>query len=267
MSEDFKWTDELVKEFANNLFVDKMADDCEIHDFKRTHAMLQSNKDWEIQSLKHKNSNGINFWNPLRGWKIEEINLGLSQKSNFTSQIVNTISEKDYPIQKRWIIAQSLVIIPFFLLFMLISIPALLSGDYAKGSLNGIIYTFFFPISLIILYLNWKNFHFQIEDKFMVISQGIIKKQQRNLPFSVIQDVVITQKLLDRVVGVKTLVIQNASQTGIKLSAAQLSKQENGIGFSSSKVNIPGLNQADAETLKNIILERVKQNQQENAAL
>jgi hypothetical protein len=50
MEDNFKWTDEFVKEFANNLFVDVIADDKIISEFKKSKQQSVSN-DWEIVSF------------------------------------------------------------------------------------------------------------------------------------------------------------------------------------------------------------------------
>lgn len=62
----FQWTDELVKKFANDLFIDKMADDKAIADFKSSHSASSSGNDWEVlayfiemnATILEKNKNG-----------------------------------------------------------------------------------------------------------------------------------------------------------------------------------------------------------------
>ncbi len=50
------WNDELVKEFANELFIDKMADDYEINKFKKSKQHPQPiQRDWEVVTCKAPN--------------------------------------------------------------------------------------------------------------------------------------------------------------------------------------------------------------------
>lgn len=69
-SVEFQWTDELVKKFANDLFVDKMADDKAVADFKSSYSVSSSGKDWEIQCLV---VDTRNFWLQKNGLYKNEL--------------------------------------------------------------------------------------------------------------------------------------------------------------------------------------------------
>lgn len=171
------------------------------------------------------------------------------------------VSEKNFPITKLWIFKSPIIII-------LLNIVALFFGRYFPYLVLAL------PIILIANPLIRANFHFSTEGKFFLVKQGVFSKKQRNLPYGVIQNVFVRQDLFDRVFGLASLRVENASYAGAgtktswwKYSAgnsAYNDKQES-VGASGNKVNIPGLKKADAETLKNIILKRMKENPVEDS--
>ncbi len=79
------------------------------------------------------------------------------------------------------------------------------------------------------------------------------------MPYGVIQNVFIKQDLFDRIFGLATLRIENASQAGGARDIRIRQGQEN-LGASGNKVNIPGLKKQNAEELKNLILKKIKEN-------
>lgn len=180
----------------------------------------------------------------------------------------NVINEKNYPIEGKWIFKSAWV----YVIVLLFLIPAF-SFELTKGRLSFylVIYLAFVPVHLIIVSLRRANFHYTIDDKFMTLNQGILSKQQRNIPYGVIQNIFVKQDLVDRIFGLASLTIENASQGAGSQRAgqskifgmtvgSQRSQQTDLIGSSGNKVNIPGLSKQNAETLKDIILQKMKAN-------
>lgn len=177
-----------------------------------------------------------------------------------TAEIVN---EKNYPITKLWIFKAPLIII-------VISIVALLFGYYFPYLLIAL------PIYLIANPLIRANFHYSTEDKFFVVRQGVFSKKQRNLPYGVVQNVFVKQDVFDRIFGLASLRIENASQSGGKGNfggsksfrlGGTYQQQGETVGSSGNKVNIPGLKKNSAEALKAILLQRMKENPIEELGL
>ena len=168
------------------------------------------------------------------------------------------ISEKDYPIQGAWVFKSivSLVIALIFFSARWLS----LSGDKTVETylylLIVLIVAISTPIYLINTMLSRTNFHYAVEENFLTLNQGILSKQQRHIPYGVIQNIFAKQDLLDRIFGLASLTIENASQ----VSDAQKRRQSREVGFSGNRVNIPGLKKIDAETLKDLILKKMKEN-------
>lgn len=173
------------------------------------------------------------------------------------------ITENDYPVQFTWIYKTMVPLI--FVVFF--SILLLLFGFINYYLIFLILYS---PIHFIITILRRNNFHYLIDARFMILKQGIISKQERNIPYGVIQNVFVRQDLFDRIFGLSSLAVENAAQgAGAKervtkifgMTVTNTKKQEaEMIGFKGNKASVPGLKREDAETLKSIILDRIKQN-------
>lgn len=183
------------------------------------------------------------------------------------------ITENNYPVEGIWILKSILG----YILAVLIFTPFFLF-DIKDRDFNFylIIYLGLIPFSLIFTMLRRANFHYSIEDKFMTLKQGILNKQQRHIPFGVIQNVFVKQDLFDRLFGLASLTLENASMGagsqaegetkifGMKVSN-QKRQQVEMVGFSGNKVSIPGLKKDNAETLKCIVLQKMKENPVEDS--
>jgi len=169
-----------------------------------------------------------------------------------TETITDKISEKRFPITTLWVFKVPLII-------LLINIVALFFGAY---------YPYLVLAMLIMLIANpliRMNFHYSLEDKFFFVKQGVISKKQRNLPYGVIQDISLKQDLFDRIFKIATLRVENASNSKAKnygtfRFGGVANSNDNSLGVSGSKINIPGLKIQDAEELKKIILQKMKDN-------
>jgi len=190
------------------------------------------------------------------------------------------ITEKNYPIQKSWVIENFIstgiiILLMFIYAWARLSTDPLMKDDESIHILFylGIICWGIIHISILVIRRNF--FHYSLEDKFMVLRQGIISRQERNIPYGVIQNIFVKQGLLDRIFGLASLAIENASSgagassapqmKSFSLSASYSRKQPEAMGFSGNKVSIPGLSKNDAETLKEIVLQKMKENPVEDS--
>jgi membrane protein YdbS with pleckstrin-like domain len=166
------------------------------------------------------------------------------------------VTEKRYPIQKKWIIYSLVSRLISGIFAVLIFIPIyyyLRSIDVAVSVESKIKFFGAFGfvvisslVSTISLPLWVMNFHYALEDENITIRSGIIAKSVRNIRYGVIQDVLINQGLLDRILGLSSLTIENAAQGGLKIT-------------------IPGLLDADAKTMKQLIQKRMQENSSNEA--
>ena len=98
-----------------------------------------------------------------------------------------------------------------------------------------------------------------------------MSKQERHIPYGVIQNIYVKQDLLDRLFGLASLAIENASQGAgsqdgntTKIFGMTFSNQRRQqteiVGFRGNKVSVPGLTKQNAEVLKGIVLQKMKEN-------
>lgn len=216
-----------------------------------------------IKSELAKGTNKEEIVNSLvrAGWQSNDI----LEAFNFISTPVSStivypqsanemVTEQTYPITKLWIFKAPIIITA-------ISAVAFVFGYYFPYFLIAL------PFFLIANPLIRANFHYSTEDKFFVVRQGVFSKKQRNLPYGVIQNVFVKQDLFDRVFGLASLAVENASQGGGKgffkglfSSFNKRGQQSETVGSLGNKVNIPGLRKKDAEALKLVLLQRMKEN-------
>lgn len=176
-----------------------------------------------------------------------------SQTIESTQNNVLAITEKNYPITKLWIFKTPIIII-------LMNIVALFFGYYFPYLVLAL------PIMLIANPLIRMNFHYSLGEKYFNVKQGVISKKQKNLPYAVIQNVFVKQDIFDRIFGLACLKVENASMGGGKAKKRKSFTLTSGgsdsesVGASGNKVNIPGLKKQSAEELKNLILQKIKEN-------
>jgi len=180
------------------------------------------------------------------------------------------VTEKDYSIRNRWIMKLS--ISNLFISFFTASGVALLFKVASQGIEMPLFFyiIIFIPVFLVVfisrivvIVLQKEFFHYEIGDKFLTIKQGIISKQQRQLPYSVIQNLFIRQSLLDRIFNLSLLNIENAQKgalTAVNRPTLDV------IGSIGNTIYIPGLDPNDAETLKNLVLQKMKENPAESTS-
>lgn len=172
------------------------------------------------------------------------------------------LTERDYPIQFVWLY-KSLIGSLFVVLVTF--------GMIKFGRINYFLIAFvaYTPIAFIISLLQRNNFHFALEEKFLLLKQGVLSKQERNVPYGVIQHLFVKQDLFDRMFGLASLTIENATKSVAEIQVQKTQKTSiESIGFSGNAVVIPGLNKEHAEALKLAILAQMKHNPiEENSGL
>ena len=184
------------------------------------------------------------------GWHqndIQEAFMGtqaLTPPSTFSSKL---ITEKDYPVEMRWVIKSIIGMIVAMIILFFVSL------DYF------FIYVILTPFYLTLTILRRRSFHYSMDESFLVVKQGVISKQQRNIPYGVIQNILVKQDVMDRLLGLAALNIENASSGGGTANVRVKDKHEM-VGFKGNLISIPGLAKNNAETLKEIILKKVSDN-------
>ena len=197
------------------------------------------------------------------GWpqlQIDAVFNSLTQPTQ-SQQSVQVFTETDFPITTLWIFKTTLIQIPMTLFFLLLGIVSPKSFFTA-----GIFIIFFHSLSILINLLTRKFFHYRTVPQFLFVQQGILSKKQYHLPYGVIQHAIVKQDLFDRIFGLASLLIENAVQSSQALHLQRgewayksISTTPEIVGSNGNKISIPGLKKADAEALKAVILQKIKE--------
>lgn len=166
------------------------------------------------------------------------------------------ISSRTYPITGIWVV-QQIISTFFFAVFAAIIVFVILIGskngsssiaqEFGLGA--GFLLTTFVAV-LVVTYvlriissLLWRaNYSFNFLPDYIVTKQGIIAKKENHLPYRAVQDVTVSQGIVERMLGIATVRIENAA-------AAQAA----GRNVVSSAVLIPGQPLAQANEISDAI--------------
>lgn len=178
-------------------------------------------------------------------------------RAEIRANLNEDVSSSTYPISNLWFVQSffanfwaSLGIILFVFVF-------LFGGRRNDGKIAEDIYNAFglssiwallvfwlvcFVILLIVSAV-WKmNYHFAFQPEFILQKEGVISRSQRHLPYKAVQDVTLKQGLIERFLGISTVVIENAAQSGSTKK-----------GVSSNSIRIPGQERLKGEKLVEIL--------------
>ena len=162
-------------------------------------------------------------------------------------------AQNSYPINiGKSILSGIFGLVIFYAILFLIGLVFLFIFPIVTGAISiflGFI-SFFIFIGFFFQYLYLKNISYEVNDKNFVLKGGIIGKFEKILPYSKLQHVIVTQSLGQRIFGIASVMIQDASQQVIMVNNR---KQIIDVP------TIPGLNKEDAIKLRNfIIVELIK---------
>lgn len=171
-------------------------------------------------------------------------------------------SEKDFPIQ----LITAFIGVPAT--FFFVALYIVLDDDFSINPLHRLPIALFIALS-ISTYIVVKNllyikfFHYAFSDKGIVIKQGVIRKQQRIIPYHVVQNIHVGRGIHERILGLSNVVIENAADSGMEAAIVQSQlnrgpkNQKNIFG---NAVKIPGLKRDNAKRLKELLLQKIKDN-------
>jgi len=184
-----------------------------------------------------------------------------------------TVTEKNYPIRLQWVLK-------FFGLVVLISLSLIfLSRIGVNLGPHPRLLTWLVVIAGLLPVMNAllgrAAFHYSLGGQFLVVRQGMLSPQERSISYGVIQTLSIHQDVIDRMFGLATLTIEDVSRDRGEVEAASPSllallfmsrmgrvyaaspqARAPQLGFYGNKVRIAGLSVSDAETLKEMFLQK-----------
>ena len=122
-----------------------------------------------------------------------------------------------------------------------------------------LVYIIAIPITFFYKILSRANFHYTLNQSYLMVKSGVLYKKLRNTPYGIIQNIILKQGIIDRLFGLATLKIENAAQAG-GLATIAGQNTPDAIISNGNAVMIPGLNFADAQTLKATLQDLMRKN-------
>lgn len=183
------------------------------------------------------------------------------------------MNEHTHPIRLIWIFKEVVVCAFFFIvcgLGALILYPSNRSSWYALGILLVVI-SLLVSISCFFKLISRIYFRWSLDDMFLVMHQGFFLKSERSVPYNMIQNIIINQGYFDKVFGLGSLTLKDASQGGVSAMNVRGymyipdmhersifgSNWYEVIGFMGNRFHIPGLTMADAVAIKEGLLAKI----------
>jgi membrane protein YdbS with pleckstrin-like domain len=143
------------------------------------------------------------------------------------------------------------------------------------GTLIGYIIIAFIvlPISFLVMLLRFVTFSYWLTEDFINVKQGVITRSEKHIPFSVIQDVIVNQDILDRFFGLSTVIVENAAMGGAVMMPqnnrsygmyGQSSRMQDFPGMYGNRLVLPGFSREDAIKFRDIILSKAEEASKQN---
>jgi membrane protein YdbS with pleckstrin-like domain len=131
-----------------------------------------------------------------------------------TINLSERFSSETYPIEGRWIytnILQSLYI--GFIFFFAFSRQLLLNPAFTNNFFLVMAGTVIICVGISIVYASiWRsNYRFEFTPEYIFTHEGIISRREAHTPYSTIQDVIVSQGIMERILGISSVIIQNAA--------------------------------------------------------
>jgi putative membrane protein len=171
----------------------------------------------------------------------------------------NGYSSASYPIESAWLISNTIKNIVGAIVFVAV-ISGFVGTQVLKfsflnlGELTQSAYIVNYSIIVVLLAIIttirnilWKKFYyFELAQDFILMKEGIISKQEQHVPYARVQDVIVSQGILDRLLGLYNVVIQNAVVSMVSSGSSRNRQQPTGI-------TIPGQSKDRAYELLEVI--------------
>lgn len=180
-----------------------------------------------------------------------------------TLNLNEVVSVDTYPISDRWVFVEivgtlmgNMIMAPLVIAYFFIPNEGETLASVVGLSLGNAIWLgLLFIITLTILQtsysLLWKStFSFNFLPEYIFMRTGIIARQEKHLPYNTIQDVSVNQGIIDRLFGIATIIIKNAS-------GSQFLQNRDGNTAVFNGVVIPGQPLERAQKIAQILKEGV----------
>lgn len=140
-------------------------------------------------------------------------------------------NSKNYPIVGAWMLTELVKNLLIVALFAFITWIYLLGKKTVLNQL-GVGQAFAICVIIYIVFtirtMLWKTtFYFEFLPQFILMKNGVIKREEKHVPYRTLQNVLLKRNLLERMLGLSTVIIENAAMGNSKTGRA-------------SRITIPG---------------------------
>ncbi len=184
--------------------------------------------------------------------QVNQTASGLNNDSDTTkpTDTGEVIDRNVVPILKRIIIKNTIATTLYSVYLVLIIFGGLLVGADGINIPGGTITTISLSIIILVLLGSYiyqkiwfKNFHFQFSDKSGIIKSQVIALSSSYVYYDRIQNINVTQGIVERIFGLFSVTIETAAESGNKEKRAGL--------------RIPGLSSSGADKIKDFLLAKI----------
>jgi len=169
--------------------------------------------------------------------KIQPILQNNNQNGNF--KLNEKISSKDYPITDEWTVSSVIMV-------LIGTIIAAVISSFGVETIAVIPIILMFSIIFVLIIggiLIWKkNYYFEFMEDYILLKTSILNKEENHLPYKSIQNVTLSQGVIDRLFGIATVIVENAASKGNGKNS-----------FNNSTINIVGQPLKKAEHINQIL--------------
>lgn len=171
------------------------------------------------------------------------------------AQLSEPVNQVTYPIETSWRLVSmlqsffsALVTIAFLSFYFSVKADANISlGEMFRYWLPSVIVlsVVYVVFRLVWLSIWMKKYKFEFLPEFIFLSSGVISREERHLPYTVIQDVAISQGVIARMFGLADVKIENAAQMMVGSGR--------GATVANGGIVIPGQTLARAQKLVEVV--------------
>lgn len=236
-----------------------------IYDVHIASATVSSGIEAHIDGVSCETAESIKDYllNKIQGGSAVAKTAAQKASQNMVFKSKQAVSSQTYPIVSAWnysafafALIKSLAFTAVILYAVVEIFSDLPQSFYQKIFLaTPIVFVVILLINIISFIIWKKNYYFEFLPEFILMRTGIISRREVHLPYKSIQDVINRQEILERMLGISTVVVTNAaaapSKTGgasgiaivgqPKEKAAELNKILNGIVGKQGDLNSMGL--------------------------
>lgn len=172
------------------------------------------------EGLKNLMLNKIQHGGSDSGGNIALTHGNIPNKMTLRGPKAGVFNSQSFPIVSKWFVMTGIANIWFSAMYT-VFVWAIVGGKHSDGyalSIHQIAIIYFVIYAIFIIwFVLWRNaFSFEFLPDFILVKSGVFMREERHVPYRVLQNVSLNQNILERMLGLCTIVIENAASTQSK---------------------------------------------------